>query len=107
MERYLVELTGDQLDRLNGMVREAINAAEDENKRDLEDLLLALHDIRGWREHLKRSGPPPRAQSQSRMRPGTRTADNRPARGSLLGLSSFRLRSRHAPVCSAFTLNSM
>jgi hypothetical protein len=24
MERYLVELTGDQLDRLNGMVREAI-----------------------------------------------------------------------------------
>ena len=53
MERYLVELTGDQLDRLNGMVREAINAAEDENKRDLEDLLLALHDIRGWREHIQ------------------------------------------------------
>ena len=24
MDRYLVELTGDQLDRLNGMVREAI-----------------------------------------------------------------------------------
>ena len=108
MERYLVELTGDQLDRLNGMVREAINAAEDENKRELEDLLSALHDIRGWREHLKRSGPPPRAQSQSRMRPGTRTADNRPARGSLLGvlLVSASVR-RHAPVCSAFTLDSM
>ena len=36
MERYLVELTGNQLDRLNGMVREAINAAQDENKRELE-----------------------------------------------------------------------
>ena len=47
MERYLVELTGDQLDRLNGMVREAINAAEGENKGELEDLLSALHDIRG------------------------------------------------------------
>ena len=45
MERYLVELTGDQLDRLNGMVRQAINAAENENKRELEDLLSALHDI--------------------------------------------------------------
>jgi putative ABC transport system substrate-binding protein len=31
MERYLVELTGDQLDRLNGLVREAINAAEGAN----------------------------------------------------------------------------
>ena len=37
MERYLVELTGDQLDRLNGMVREAINAAEGANKGELED----------------------------------------------------------------------
>jgi hypothetical protein len=27
MERYLVELTGDQLERLSGMVREAIEAA--------------------------------------------------------------------------------
>ena len=34
MERYLVELTGDQFDRLNGMVREAINADEDESKRE-------------------------------------------------------------------------
>ena len=46
MERYLVELTGDQLDRLNGMVREAIIAAEDENKRELEDLLSALQAAR-------------------------------------------------------------
>ena len=46
--RYLVELTGDQLDRLNSMVRAAINAAEDENRRELEHLLSALHDIR-WK----------------------------------------------------------
>ena len=32
MERYLVELTGDQLDRLNGMVREAINVARARTK---------------------------------------------------------------------------
>jgi hypothetical protein len=44
----LVELTGHPLDRLNGMVREAINAVENENKRELEDLLSALHDIR-WK----------------------------------------------------------
>ena len=28
MERYLVELTGDQLERLSGMVREAIKVTE-------------------------------------------------------------------------------
>ena len=39
MERYLVELTGNQLERLSGMVREAIKVAEDESKRELEDLL--------------------------------------------------------------------
>ena len=54
IERYLVELTGHQLDRLNGMVREAINAAQDENKRELEDLLSALHDIR-WKAGDRRS----------------------------------------------------
>ena len=48
MERYLVELTGNQLERLSGMVREAIKVAEDESKRELEDLLSALHDIR-WK----------------------------------------------------------
>jgi hypothetical protein len=40
MERYLVELTGDQLERLSIMVRDAIEAAGDENKRELEHLLL-------------------------------------------------------------------
>jgi hypothetical protein len=50
----LVELTGDQLDRLNGMVREAINAAEEENQRELENLLSALHNIR-WKAGDRRS----------------------------------------------------
>ena len=54
MERYLVELTGDQLDRLNGMVGEAINAAADENRRELEDLLSTLQDIR-WKAGDRRS----------------------------------------------------
>ena len=54
MERYLVELTGDQLDRLSGMLREAIKVAEDENKRQLEDFLSALHDIR-WKAGDRRS----------------------------------------------------
>jgi hypothetical protein len=43
-----------RLDRLNGMVRQAINAAEDENKRALQDLLSALHDIR-WKAGDRRS----------------------------------------------------
>jgi hypothetical protein len=54
MERCLVELTGDQLDRLNGMVREAISAAEEENKRELENLLSALDDI-CWKAGDRRS----------------------------------------------------
>ena len=54
MERYLVELTGDQLDRLKGMVREAISAAEEAHKGELEDLLSALHDIR-WKAGDRRS----------------------------------------------------
>jgi hypothetical protein len=54
MERYLVELTGDQLDRLNGLVRAAISAAADENRFELEDLLSALQDIR-WKAGDRRS----------------------------------------------------
>ena len=46
MERYLVELTGHQLVVERHGAREAINAAQDENKRELEDLLSALHNIR-------------------------------------------------------------
>jgi hypothetical protein len=52
--RYLVELTGDQLERLSIMVRDAIEAAGDENKPELEHLLLALHDIR-WKAGDRRS----------------------------------------------------
>jgi hypothetical protein len=54
MERYLVELTGDQLDRLNGMVRKKLNAVEGTDKGELEDLLTALHDIR-WKAGDRRS----------------------------------------------------
>ena len=54
MERYLVELTGDQLERLSGMVREAMKVAEIDNKRELEGLLSALHDIR-WKAGDRRS----------------------------------------------------
>jgi hypothetical protein len=42
MERYLVELTVHQLERLSIIVRDAIEAAGDENKPELEHLLLAL-----------------------------------------------------------------
>jgi hypothetical protein len=35
-------------------LREAINAGENENKRELEDLLSALHDIR-WNAEDRRS----------------------------------------------------
>ena len=52
MERYLVELTGDQLDRLNGMVREAISAAEEENKRELENLFFRLCMISAGRPEI-------------------------------------------------------
>ena len=54
MERYLVELTGHQLERLSIIVRDAIEAAEDESKPELEHLLLALHDIR-WKAGDRRS----------------------------------------------------
>jgi hypothetical protein len=54
MEHYLVELTGDQLDRLNGMVREALNAADGAKQGELEDLLTALQNIR-WKAGDRRS----------------------------------------------------
>jgi hypothetical protein len=52
IERYLVEFTGDQLDRLNGMVREAINADEDESKREETSQLSG----NGCRCHAAESG---------------------------------------------------
>jgi hypothetical protein len=54
MERYLVELTGHQLERLSGIVRKAIDMADDESKSGIEELLSALHDIR-WKAGDRRS----------------------------------------------------
>jgi hypothetical protein len=54
MERYLVELDGDQLDLLTGMVLEAIKVAEDKKIPELEALLSALRDIR-WKAGDRRS----------------------------------------------------
>jgi membrane-bound lytic murein transglycosylase A len=73
-----------------------------------DDAGIRRRGISAGANTFKRSGPRPRAQSQSQMRPGTRTADNRPAGGSLLGLSSFRFGAPSgAPVCSAFIGDSM
>ena len=49
MEYYLVELDERQLERLTGMVREAIKVAdEEEGARELEVLLSALGNVR-WK----------------------------------------------------------
>jgi hypothetical protein len=46
MERYLVELDGDQIELLSGMVREAIKVAADEKKvPELHALLSALGTV--------------------------------------------------------------
>jgi hypothetical protein len=39
MERYLVELDGDQVELLSGLVREAIKVADEKKIPALEDLL--------------------------------------------------------------------
>jgi hypothetical protein len=54
MEHYLVELDGDQLELLSGMVREAMKAAQDTKKPELEALLSALGNIR-WKAGDRRS----------------------------------------------------
>jgi hypothetical protein len=48
MERYLVELDEHQLERLRGMVRDAIQPANGEEVSELEALLSALNNIR-WK----------------------------------------------------------
>ena len=45
MERLLIELTGDRLDRLNGVVREAINAAQAHWKERDSKTYLRRYDI--------------------------------------------------------------
>jgi hypothetical protein len=42
MERYLVELDGDQIELLSGMVREAIKVADEKKVPELQALLSAL-----------------------------------------------------------------
>jgi hypothetical protein len=48
MERYLVELDEHQLERLKGMVRDAIQSANGKEMSELEALFSALNNIR-WK----------------------------------------------------------
>jgi hypothetical protein len=49
MERYLVELDGDQIELLMGMVREAMKVADENKIPELEALLSALPRQPFWR----------------------------------------------------------
>jgi hypothetical protein len=46
MERYLVELDGDQVELLSGMVREAMKVADEKKVPTLEALLSALGTLK-------------------------------------------------------------
>jgi hypothetical protein len=48
MEHYLIELDEHQLERLTGMVREAIEVASKKEVHELEALLSALGNVR-WK----------------------------------------------------------
>jgi hypothetical protein len=54
MEYYLVELDEHQLDRLTGLVREAIKVSDETGVRELEALLSALGNIR-WKAGDRRT----------------------------------------------------
>ena len=54
MERYLVELDGDQLELLSGMVREAIKVADQKKLTALEAILSALGNMR-WKAGDRRA----------------------------------------------------
>jgi len=54
MERYLVELDGDQVELLSGMVREAIKVADEKKVPALEALLSALGAMR-WKAGDRRA----------------------------------------------------
>jgi hypothetical protein len=54
MERYLVELDGDQVELLSGMVREAIKVADKKEVPALEALLSALGIMR-WKAGDRRA----------------------------------------------------
>jgi hypothetical protein len=54
MERYLVELDGDQIELLMGMVREPMKVADENKIPELEALLSAL-GIMSWKAGDRRS----------------------------------------------------
>jgi hypothetical protein len=54
MERYLVELDGDQIELLSAMVREEIKIADQEKATILEALLEALGNVR-WKAGNRRT----------------------------------------------------
>ena len=54
MEHYLVELDGDQIELLKGMVRGAMKVAEEKKLPELEALLSALGIMR-WKAGDRRA----------------------------------------------------
>ena len=54
MERYLVELDGDQIELLKGMVREAMKVAYEKKLAELEGLIAAL-GIMSWKAGDRRA----------------------------------------------------
>jgi hypothetical protein len=54
LERYLVELDGDQIELLKGMVREAMKAADEKKNAELEALLSALGTM-SWKSGDRRA----------------------------------------------------
>jgi hypothetical protein len=54
MERYLVELDGDQIELLKGMVREAMKVADEKKIAELEGLISAL-SIMSWKAGDRRA----------------------------------------------------
>ena len=54
MERYLVELDGDQIELLSGMVREAIKVADEKKVPELQALLSALGTV-SWKAGDRRA----------------------------------------------------
>jgi hypothetical protein len=54
MERYLVELDGDQIELLKGMVGQAIKVADEKKTAELEALLSALGTM-SWKSGDRRA----------------------------------------------------
>ena len=54
MEHYLVELDGDQIELLKGMVREAMKVADEKKIAELEWLISAL-GIMSWKAGDRRA----------------------------------------------------